>query len=119
MNNLNEAKRNLKTVIDRFELALEQLLASGQNSTALDVSKKITELQSKNIEFQKTLTEKEDEITYLREQNMELQAKVGKEQEVNFQLLSKNNQAIQKVDNLINEFSEYVESATNPSNQKH
>ena len=101
MSKLEEAKSNLKNVLDKFEKVVEENLLQKEGTLASEVNNRIQTLESE-------VKDKGDEITYLREQNSELQAQVGEIQQQNFKLQNKNQQAVKKVDAIIGEVKSYM-----------
>jgi len=109
MNKLDEAKINLKTVLNRLETLVEAKLQNfDQIQINNEVVEKISSLEKQIENLKVDLKEKEDEINYLREQSHELQAEIGIERERNFKLQQKNNEAAKKVDEIIGEVRTYL-----------
>lgn len=108
MNKLNEAKSNLKSVLERLEKVVEKNLLEKEGTLASEVSNKMKTLQKTNSELESDLGDKDDEIKYLREENSKLQAELGEIQQQNFKLQNKNTQAVKKVDAIIGEVKTYM-----------
>ena len=70
MNKLDEAKINLKTVLNRLEKLVEsKLQQADQVHVDQEIISKIAQSEQKISELNNLLNEKDDEINYLREQN--------------------------------------------------
>lgn len=108
MNKLDEAKINLKKTIEKLEKAVDKKLIHKKDTPALEVVKKMKSLQEDLSKTQTELDDKKDEINYLREQNSELQAKVGEAQHESFVLESKNRETSEKVDRIIMQVKSYL-----------
>jgi phage shock protein A len=109
MNKLDEAKINLKNTLERLDsVVAKRLQHANSNSTAAEVARRIQLLEQEIINLKSTLDDKNDEMNYLREQNSELQAKVGEAQHQNFVLESKNREAAEKFENVINKMKSYL-----------
>jgi phage shock protein A len=109
MNKLDEAKRNLKNTLERLDsVVAKKVQYANSNSTAAEVAKRIQSLEQEVVNLKSTLDDKNDEMNYLREQNSELQAKIGEAQHENFVLESKNREAVEKFENVINKMKTYL-----------
>ncbi len=108
MNKLDEAKLNLKKTIEKLEKAVDTKLVHSKNSPAVEAINKIKSLNDEVGNLSKTLDDKKDEINYLREQNSELQARIGEEQHKAAQLEAKNRQTAEKIDNVIGRVQSYL-----------
>jgi chromosome segregation ATPase len=108
MNNLDQAKHNLKSVLNRFESTIEKLSKESKGEIASEVANRINKLTEENKKLNSDLKDKIEEIEYLREQNHKLQAKVGQEQQTLFDLKSKNNEAAERVNSIIGEVRGYL-----------
>ncbi len=97
MSKLDEAKINLKSVLERLEKALDNALinTSPKNQEEVSILKsEVESLESGNKEFKLDIEDKKAEIAYLREENMKLQAKNG--------------EAVRRVDSIIMEVKNYL-----------
>ena len=112
MNKLDEAKVNLKSVLQRLEEVVESKINSIENTSDQDNEKtqELSDLKSKLEGLEKKVSDYEDEINYLRENNFKLQARLGEEQEIASKLKYKNQEASQKVDSVISEVKTYLEN---------
>jgi hypothetical protein len=108
MNKLDEAKINLKKTIERLEKVVEAKLIVSKNSPAVEVMNKMKTLQDDMSKLTTDLDDKKDEITYLREQNAELQAKVGEEQQKAFQMEAKNRETANRIDVVMLKLQSYL-----------
>ncbi len=108
MNKLDEAKINLKKTIEKLEKAIDRSLVHSKNSPAIEVVKKVQTLQEDLGKLTTELSDKKDEIEYLREQNSELQAKIGEAQHQSFVLEGKNRETSEKIDKVINQVKLYL-----------
>jgi len=108
MNKLDEAKINLKNTLERLEKVVSKKLVHKKDSVALDSFNKVKALEAETAQLQTTLKDKKDEINYLREQNSELQAKMGEAQHKTFQLESKSRETADKIDKVIIEVKSYL-----------
>jgi chromosome segregation ATPase len=108
MNKLDEAKINLKEVMDRLNRAVDKKLIHSKNTPALEVAKKVQALQEDLGKVNSELDDKKDEINYLREQNSELQAKIGEAQHESFVLESRNRETSEKIDRVITQVKSYL-----------
>ncbi len=108
MNKLDEAKINLKKTIERLEKAVDKKLIQQKDTPALEVAKKMQGLQDDLSKKLTELEDKKDEINYLREQNAELQAKIGEAQHESFVLESKNRETADKIDRVISQVKNYL-----------
>lgn len=108
MNRLDEAKINLKKTIERLEVAINKKLVVSKNSPAAEVMNKMKGMQEELSKLTTDIDDKKDEISYLREQNAELQAQIGLEQNKAFQLESKNRETAQKIDSVITRFQSFL-----------
>ena len=108
MNKLDEAKINLKKTIEKLEKAVEKKLIQQKDTPALEVAKKMQGLQEDLSKATSELDDKKDEISYLREQNAELAAKIGEAQHESFVLESKTRETADKIDRVIIQVKSYL-----------
>ncbi len=111
MSKLDEAKLNLKKVLERLENAVEVNLKSNTNVNGQELEKLRLEKSNLTAQQQEIKAELEDklaEINYLREENFRLQAQIGEEQEKSIKLSAKNSEATRRVDLIISEFRNYI-----------
>jgi len=108
MNKLDEAKINLKKVIERLEATVDKKLVVTKGSPAAEVMDRIRSLQEEVGKLSTEVDDKKDEIKYLREQNADLQAQVGEEQHKSFQIESRNRETVQKIDKVIVQVQSYL-----------
>lgn len=112
MNKLDEAKINLKNTINRLEAAIDKKLVVTKNSPAAEVMGKLKLLQDEVNKLSHDVDDRNDEIKYLREQNSELQAQIGKEQNKAFELESKNRETAKKIDSVIYQVQSFLSKVT-------
>lgn len=110
MNKLDEAKVNLKSVLERLDKVVDKNLQEKHGTLASEVSNKMKVLEEESSKAKSEIKDRDDEMKYLREENSRLQAELGKIQQKNFQLQNKNNQAVKKVDAIIGEVKTYMSS---------
>ncbi len=111
MSKLNEAKINLKSVLEKLEKALDIALKNTGEQNGEEFSKlknEVISLQQENNKIKTDLDDKLSEIKYLREENYRLQADLGEIKDSNIKLQAKNNEALRRVDMIIGEFKNYV-----------
>ncbi len=108
MNKLDEAKINLKSVLERLEKSVELNLKEKKGTLASEVSGKMKEIEQENVKLLTQIKDKSEEIEYLRENNSKLQAQLGEMQQENINLNDKNKKAIKKVDTIIGEVKSYM-----------
>lgn len=111
MSKLDEAKINLKSVLERLEKALDNALKSTAPQNEEEISKlrnDFISLRESNNKLKLEFEDKISEIKYLREENYRLQAEAGELKDSNIKLQAKNNEAIRRVDMIIDEFKNYV-----------
>ena len=108
MNKLDEAKINLKEVMERLNKAIDKSLIVSKNSTVAAATTKMQGLQEELAKLHTEIDDKKDEINYLREQNSELQAKIGEAQHESFVLESKNRETSEKIDKVISQVKHYL-----------
>jgi predicted nucleic acid-binding Zn-ribbon protein len=108
MNKLDEAKINLKKTLEKLEKAIDKRIISSKSTVAIEVMNKINSLQEEVNTVSHLLNDKKDEIEYLREQNSELQAMIGLEQQKNFSLEAKNRETARRIDEIIGEVKNYM-----------
>jgi chromosome segregation ATPase len=109
MNKLDEAKINLKNSLARLEKIIEERSKTNVlNDISAELQEKINQLEVKLEEYKNVVKEREDEILYLREQNHQLQAQIGFEQEKSTKLQQKNFDVAKKVDEIIFQVKSYI-----------
>ncbi|MDX1949965.1 MAG: hypothetical protein SFT90_05640 [Rickettsiales bacterium] len=111
MNKLDEAKTNLKMVLDRLEKSIQDNLKSNNAALIADFENLKKANQNYSLEILKlkaSLDDRNSEINHLREENFQIQAELGKERERSVKLEAKNNEASRRVDMIISEFKNYI-----------
>lgn len=111
MSKLDEAKTNLKSILERLEKALDTALKNTSSPNIEELTKLRQENETLKMENSKLKIEFEDkisEIKYLREENFRLQADLGELNENNIKLQAKNSEAVRRVDMIIGEFKNYI-----------
>lgn len=108
MNKLDESKINLKKTLERLDKVVSEKLLNRKDVTALEAFNKVKGLQEEVNQLHTQLSDKKDEIVYLREQNSELQAQVGEAKHKAFQLEAKNIETSGKIDKVITEVKSYL-----------
>ncbi len=115
MNKLDEAKTNLKMVLERLEKSIDDNLKGNNPALFQEIESLKKSNQSLSLEvltLKREIDDKISEIIHLREENFNIQAELGQEREKSFKLEAKNSEASRRVDMIITEFKNYISNHT-------
>ena len=109
MTKLDEAKLNLKTVLEKLDSSIEKgHLSSDPEQVDKNLRNQLKSLEEQKLDLEKSLKDKDEEIEYLREENIKLQAGLGERDDKIFKLKSSNDEALERVDAILGETKSYL-----------